>query len=261
MIPIQKVAKQTGVTVRTLRYYDQIGLLAASSKTEGGHRLYTDEDLRKLQQIQFFKGVGYSLKDIKEMLADPKWNWSTSLKAQLAYILEEQARLRVIEQGLRELISGLVLEGGEDALAIQKFIQLSSQDRKRRQSFKESLFDDKELELLRKVPHMRGDDPDSLEWIALIGQLKQSMKEGVSSPKVQSIIRRMLEKQQENFSGQDEFIQKLWDARMSPSQSEELGFYPIDREVLEFMEQAYEYYMSLLNAGRAPQQDRGEEEV
>lgn len=261
MIPIQKVAKQTGVTVRALRYYDQIGLLGVSSKTEGGHRLYTDEDLRKLQQIQFLKGVGYSLKDIKEMLADPKWNWSSSLKAQLAYIMEEQARLRVIEQGLRELISGLVVEGGEDTLAIQKFIQLSSQDRKRRQLFKESLFDDKELELLRKIPHMRGDDPNSLEWIALLGQIKQHMKEGISSPKVQSIIRRMLEKQQENFSGEEEFIQKLWDARISPSQSEELGFYPIDPEVLEFMEQAYEYYISLLKERLAPQQVQGEEEV
>ncbi|WP_019636366.1 MerR family transcriptional regulator [Paenibacillus fonticola] len=253
MIPIQKVAKQTGVTVRTLRYYDQIGLLAASSKTEGGHRLYTEEDLRKLQQIQFFKGIGYSLKDIKEILADPKWNWSTSLKAQLAFIMEEQARLRLIEQGLRELLGGLVVEGGEDVLAIQKFIQLASQDRKRRYSFKESLFDDKELELLQKVPHMRGDDPDSLEWIALIGQLKQQMKRGdVSSPKVQSIIRRMLEKQEENFSGEEEFIQKLWDVRMSSSQSEDLGLYPIDREVLEFMEQAYEFYMSLQSERLAP---------
>ncbi|WP_110933343.1 MerR family transcriptional regulator [Paenibacillus bouchesdurhonensis] len=261
MIPIQKVAKQTGVTVRTLRYYDQIRLLAASSKTEGGHRLYTDDDLRKLQQIQFFKGVGYSLKDIKEMLADPKWNWSTSLKAQLAYIMEEQTRLRVIEQGLRELISGLVVEGGEDALAIQKFIQLSSQDKRRRHIFKESLFNDKELELLQKVPSMGGDDPDSLEWIALLGQIKQHMKKGISSPKVQRIIRRMLEKQEENFSGEDEFIQKLWDARMSPAQSAELGLYPIDRDVLQFMEQAYETHMSLLKERLAPQHDQGEEEV
>lgn len=261
MIPIQKVAKQTGVTVRTLRYYDQIGLLASSSKTEGGHRLYTDEDLRKLQQIQFLKGVGYSLKDIKEMLASPKWNWSTSLKTQLAYIMEEQARLKTIETALRELISGLVVEGGDDEHAIQKLIQLSNQDKKRLHSFKENMFTEKELELWQKIPHMSGDDPDSLEWIALLGQIKKYMTEGVSSPKVQSIIKRMLEKQQHDFSGEDEFIQKLWDARMSPSQSEQLGLYPIDREILEFMDQAYEKYMSFQKERLVAKQARGEEEV
>ncbi|WP_420916825.1 MerR family transcriptional regulator [Paenibacillus thiaminolyticus] len=73
MIHIKKVANQTNITVRTLRYYDQIGLLASSSKTEGGH---SEDDLKKLQQIQFLKGIGYRLQDIKDMLTDPKWNWS-----------------------------------------------------------------------------------------------------------------------------------------------------------------------------------------
>lgn len=70
MIHINEVAKQTHITVRTLRYYDQIGLLECSSKTEGGHRLYSDEDLQKLQQIQFYKSMGYRLQEIQEMLTD-----------------------------------------------------------------------------------------------------------------------------------------------------------------------------------------------
>src|SRR5690606_19400987 len=111
LIHIKEVAKQTKITVRTLRYYEQIGLLAVSFKTEGGHRLYTEEDLKKLQQIQFLKGMGYSLQNINDMLSDPKWNWSNSLKNQLVYIIEEQERLRSMESSLRELINSIAVEG------------------------------------------------------------------------------------------------------------------------------------------------------
>lgn len=130
MIHIKEVAKQTKITVRTLRYYDQIGLLTASSKTEGGHRLYSEEEMKKLQYIQFFKGMGYKLQFIKDILSDSNWNWPNSLKSQLAYILEEQERLREIESSVRELINGIAVEGGDEWLAVQKLIQLSSQNKK-----------------------------------------------------------------------------------------------------------------------------------
>lgn len=244
MIHIKEVAKQTKITVRTLRYYDQIGLLRASSKTEGGHRLYTEEDLKKLQQILFLKGMGYELKDIEDMLSDPKWDWSISLKSQLVYIIEEQERLKSIESSLREVINGIAVEGGDNHLAIQKLIRLSTNNKTRLQTFKESMFNDKELELWTRLPKMSGEDPDSLEWIALIGQLKRHINDEPSSSKVQNIIRRMLEKQMEDFKDGDEFLNKLWDIRKSSVQSEEVGLYPIEKEVLDFMERAYEIYMS-----------------
>lgn len=244
MIHIKEVAKQTQITVRTLRYYDQIGLLTVSSKTEGGHRLYTEEDLKRLQQIQFLKGMGYSLQDIKDMLSDPQWNWLISLKSQLIYIIEEQERLKRIESSLRELINGIAVEGGDNHLAIQKLIQLSIQNKKRLPAFKETMFNDQELELWTRLPKMSGEDPDSLEWIALIGQIKQHLKDGPASTRVQNIIRRMLEKQLEDFKDEDEFIDKLWDVRKSLNQSEKLGLYPIEKEVLDFMERAYEIHIS-----------------
>jgi len=244
MIHIKEVAKQTKITVRTLRYYDQIGLLTPTSKTEGGHRLYSDEDMKKLQQVQFLKGMGYRLQDIKEMLSDAKWNWSISLKNQLVYIMEEQERLKSIESSLNELINSITVEGGDDHLAVQKLIQLSNQNKKRLRTFRENMFNDKELELWKRVPKMRGEDPDSMEWIALLGQIKRHMKDDPASLRVQNIIRRMLEKQMDEFKGEDEFIDKLWDLRKSPTQSEKLGLYPIEKEVLDFMERAYEIYIS-----------------
>ncbi|MGZ9585873.1 MerR family transcriptional regulator [Paenibacillus marinisediminis] len=246
MIHIKEVAKQTNITVRTLRYYDQIELLTASSKTEGGHRLYSEEELKKLQYIQFLKGMGYKLQDIKDMLSDSNWNWSNSLNSQLAYILEEQERLKSIESSLRELINGIAVEGGDERLAIQKLIQLSNQHKKRLATFKENVFNDKEIELLTKLPKMSGEDPDSLEWIALLGQIKRYTRDDPASSRVQNIIRRMVEKQLEDFKDEDEFVNKLWDIRKSPKQSKSLGLYPIDKEVLDFMERAYDIYISSL---------------
>ena len=65
MRTISQVAKLTGISIRTLQYYDEIGLLKPSKLTQSGYRLYDDDALQLLQQILFFKELGFSLKDIK----------------------------------------------------------------------------------------------------------------------------------------------------------------------------------------------------
>ncbi|PHA80377.1 MerR family transcriptional regulator [Bacillus pseudomycoides] len=247
MIHINKVGELTGVTVRTLRYYDQIGLLKPASKTEGGHRLYTNEEIKKLQQVQFLKKVGFPLHEIKNMLASSAWDWSDSLKSQLSFVIKEQENLKKIELSLREMIHGIAIEGEENWIAIQKIMQLSSKDKEIQQYYRESVFKDREIKLWEKVPNMTSDSCDSLEWIALIGQLKRYMEDGPKAPKVQNIIRRMDEKRLEEFEGEDEFLDKLWEIRMSPKQSEKLRLYPIDQDVLEFMDQAYAIFMAEKN--------------
>lgn len=94
---------------------------------------------------------------------------------------------------------------------------------------------------------MASDCSNSLEWIALIGQLKRYMKDGPKATKVQNIIRRMEEKRLEEFEGEDEFLDKLWEIRMSPKQSEKLNLYPIDQDVLQFMNEAYAIFMTEKN--------------
>ncbi|PEB51482.1 MerR family transcriptional regulator [Bacillus pseudomycoides] len=247
MIHINKVGELTGVTVRTLRYYDKIGLLKPASKTEGGHRLYTNEEIKKLQQVQFLKKIGFSLHEIKNMLASSEWDWSDSLKSQLSFVIKEQENLKKIELSIRELIHGIAIEGEENWIAIQKIMKLSSKDKEIQQYYRESVFKDREIKLWEKVPNMTSDNSDSLEWIALIGQLKRYMKDGPKAFKVQNIIRRMDEKRLEEFEGEDEFLDKLWEIRMSPKQSEKLRLYPIDQDVLEFMDEAYAIFIAEKN--------------
>lgn len=234
----------TGVTVRTLRHYDKIGLLKPTSKTEGGHRLYTNNEIKRLQQIQFFKKIGFRLNEINDMLASNEWDWSDSLKSQLAFVMKEQENLKKIELSLRELIHGIAIEGEENWIAIQKIMKLSSKNKEIKQYYRESIFKERELKLWEKVPNLTSDSSDSLEWIALIGQLKRYIKDGPKATKVQNIIRRMDEKRLEEFDGEHEFLDKLWEIRMSTNQSEKLGLYPIDPDVLEFMNEAYVFFMA-----------------
>ncbi|WP_339834835.1 MerR family transcriptional regulator [Paenibacillus sp. FSL R7-0272] len=243
-IHINELARKTDITVRTLRYYDSIGLLKPSSKTDGGHRLYVENDLKKLQQIQFLKDLGYALKDIQEMLSDASWNWEHSLRNQLDYIVEEQQRLKSMEVSIREMLHSLVLEQGDQHEAIEKLIQLSKPNVAKRPSLREELFSHDEMMMWRKLPRMRANDPHSLEWIALLGQLKSHMHEPPKHEKVQNIIRRMMEKQREDFAGQDDFLNKLWEARKSAEVSEELGFYPLEPELLDYMEAAYDIFIT-----------------
>ena len=82
---VGEVAKQTGVTVRTLQYYDKEGLLTPSSESAGGRRLYTDKDLVMLHQIISLKSLGFSLDDIKQRLIP------LETPAEVANALTEQA--------------------------------------------------------------------------------------------------------------------------------------------------------------------------
>ncbi|SMF83811.1 DNA-binding transcriptional regulator, MerR family [Paenibacillus uliginis N3/975] len=243
-IPIQKITKQTGITVRTLRYYDQIGLLIPSARTEGKHRMYSDQELKKLQQIQFLKSLGFSLQEISDMLKNREWNWSTSLKNQLNYVLNEQKKLEQIESALRGLLHSIAVEGEKSWTVIQQLIQLSGSDTALRQAFRNQMFEEHEKELLSLLPNMNRDDPDSLEWIALLGQLKRHMNDGPESPDVQRIVGRMDEKRLESFGEEDAFVEKLWEIRNSPDQSEQMGLYPIEQELLELMDRAFDIYLA-----------------
>ncbi|MDG0876282.1 MerR family transcriptional regulator [Paenibacillus thiaminolyticus] len=244
MIPIQDVTRTTGITVRTLRYYDQIGLLNPSGKTPGGHRLYSDEDLMRLKHIQFLKLMGFRLQEIDEMLAIHDLDWSASLNNQLAYVMEEQEKLKQMEMQLRELIHSMAVEGDAKGNAIQKLIQLSGRSQETRRKYRKLLFQEHEQKLMSRLPRVDGTDPDSLEWLGLIAQLRKHMDAGPASPQVQRIIRRIAEKIEESFPEEPEFLDKLWEIRKCPEQSAQVGMYPLEPELLELFERAYELYLA-----------------
>lgn len=90
---INEVARLTGVTVRTLHYYDEIGLLKPSAITQTGYRLYDDGALDTLQQILFFRELDFPLNDIKEIMTNPHYNKAEALAKHRELLLQKRDRL------------------------------------------------------------------------------------------------------------------------------------------------------------------------
>ncbi len=90
---ISEVAKLSGVTVRTLHYYDEIGLLKPSKTTEAGYRMYSIEDLEKLQQILFFRELDFPLNEIKEIMINPKYDKIEALNKHKELLIEKRKRI------------------------------------------------------------------------------------------------------------------------------------------------------------------------
>lgn len=93
---VHEVVNLTGITARTLHYYDEIGLLKPSIVTEARYRLYTEEDLIRLQEILFFREVGFVLKEIKKLLDAPHYNRSEALERHLSILEAQKERIYVI---------------------------------------------------------------------------------------------------------------------------------------------------------------------
>lgn len=90
---VKEVADLVGISVRTLHHYDEIGLLAPSETTEAGYRLYSDDDLEKLQQILFFRELDFPLKKIKSILENPSFDKNEALQLHRKALLEKRSRL------------------------------------------------------------------------------------------------------------------------------------------------------------------------
>ena len=73
MLTIHQMAERTGVTIRALRYYDKIGLLPPGAVSPAGYRLYGPAELERLQQILFYRELGFELADIRSRKSRPSW--------------------------------------------------------------------------------------------------------------------------------------------------------------------------------------------
>jgi DNA-binding transcriptional MerR regulator len=100
---IGEVAERTGLTRRTLRHYDDLGLLVPSARSWGDYRLYDEADLLRLLQIQNLKALGLSLPEIAEALADPDLDAAATLRSHLAALEDRIAAEQALAQRLRRL--------------------------------------------------------------------------------------------------------------------------------------------------------------
>jgi DNA-binding transcriptional MerR regulator len=100
---VGQLSKLTGITIRALHHYDEIDLLSPMSHTDSGHRLYSELDIIKLQQIISLKQLGFSLVEIKEMFSSAIYNPLEVIKMQLERLDEEIKIKEELRSQLQEL--------------------------------------------------------------------------------------------------------------------------------------------------------------
>ena len=95
MRTVKEVASLTGVSVRTLQYYDEIGVFKPTKVTDAGYRLYDDASLNTLQQVLFFRELDFPLKDIRIIMGNPDYDRLEAFRKQKELLKAKRDRLDV----------------------------------------------------------------------------------------------------------------------------------------------------------------------
>jgi DNA-binding transcriptional MerR regulator len=207
------LARETGLTVRTLHHYDDIGLLVPSDRTYGGHRVYTVSDVRKLYRILALRELGMSLEEIADWLergqADPR----DVVRRHLAEVDERIGRYAQLRERLASLLATLnrqedpsakdFLDAIEAMTVIEKYYTAEQLDRLalRREEFGEAAIREVESEwprLFQRAEALRDEgrdpaDPDVQALVTRMDELVASFHGG--DPEIQAALRRMWEEE------------------------------------------------------------------
>ena len=128
---VQKLGDLAGISTRTLRYYDEIGLLKPARKSASGYRIYGQQEVDKLQQILFYRELGLDLEQIKNIINNPNFDGPAALKEHREKLLAKRMQLDLLITNVEKTISA---KEGKSIMA----------DKEKFQGFKQKLIDDNE---------------------------------------------------------------------------------------------------------------------
>lgn len=189
---VGELAKLTGLTVRTLRYYDQIGLFSPSDYSDSGHRLYNKSDLSKLQQILSLKHIGLSLEDVQSVLAgSDSYSASEVLSIQITRLKED---IQVQQNLLNELTNASVLIQNRQSLPVEELTKLLGVMKMNREKY----FTKDQVDQMKK--QYEGMDKETLEkaekeFNSVMEKLRSHLEQGTpaNAKDVQSLAKQWQE--------------------------------------------------------------------
>ncbi|WP_342558723.1 MerR family transcriptional regulator [Metasolibacillus sp. FSL K6-0083] len=171
---INKLAKMSGVSTRTLRYYDEIGLLSPAMKNEAGYRIYSQKEIDLLQQILFYRALDMKLEQIKDIVHAPNFNVMNALESHRQHLLEKNAMIEQLLQTVDHTIQ-----------ALQEGKMMSNEEKFK--GFKEKLLQENEEKYGKEIRERYGNETieaSNKKWLNMteqqfeeMGQLEQSLFE------------------------------------------------------------------------------------
>jgi MerR family transcriptional regulator, thiopeptide resistance regulator len=210
VLKVGELSKQTGLSIRTLHYYDEIGLLRPSLHTESGHRLYTGDDVARLQQIVCLRHLGLSLEEVRDCLSDPDLALPQVIQLSLQRMREQITTQQRIVQRLEAM-----------ARRLEKAEEVSVEELTRTiegMTMIEKYYTPEQLEKIAERGRVVGEErikEVEAEWPRLMAEVQAEMDAGTdpASERVQELARRWMALVQE-FTGGDpgitESLKKMW---------------------------------------------------
>ena len=142
---VQKLAQMAGVSTRTLRYYDEIGILKPARINSSGYRIFGQAEVDRLQQILFYRELGVSLESIKDIVTAPSYNGVLALREHREKLLEKREQLDLLITNVEKTIA--LSEGRIKMANKEKF-----------EGFKKKLVDDNEAKYGKEIREKYGDE-------------------------------------------------------------------------------------------------------
>jgi len=227
------VAKATGLSVRALHHYDELGLLRPSGRTAAGHRYYLPKDLLRLQRIASLKQLGLSLQEIAACLGRPDGAMLPVLDRHLDALdvrIQEQQRLRERIAWLRERVAN------DDEVDVSDLLTTIEET-----TMFEKHFDKDQLQWLQQRRQEVGDDrirEVEQEWPRLIAEVKQHMQDGTdpTAPAMLALAKRWQELVDEFTQGRADIEQGVSNVyKHEPQARQRTG---LDMEVMAYVGKA-----------------------
>lgn len=142
---VQKLAQLAGVSSRTLRYYDEIGILKPARTNSSGYRIYGQQEVDRLQQILFYRELGISLDQIKEIITAPAFDAADALKEHREKLLEKRKQLDLLITNVEKTIASA--EG-----------RTTMSDKEKFEGFKKKMIEDNEEQYGKEIREKYGDE-------------------------------------------------------------------------------------------------------
>lgn len=142
---VQALAKLAGISARTLRHYDEIGILKPARINSSGYRIYGKTEVDRLQQILFYRELGMKLENIRSIISEPSFNSVVALKEHNQKLLAKRRQLDILINNVNKTI--LSLEG-----------RIKMSDKEKFEGFKQKMLNDNEQKYGAEIRQKYGDD-------------------------------------------------------------------------------------------------------
>jgi DNA-binding transcriptional MerR regulator len=209
---VKQLSKLAGVSVRTLHYYDEVGLLKPSSLGGNGYRYYEEEALLRLQQILFYRELELSLGEIKAIVSRPDFDVQTALRSHKQALQGRVERLKHLIQTVDNTIDQM--KGNETMNAKGLFEGFSEEEQEKYAQEAEQMYDPATVRASNrrwKVYSSAEKERILAEGKAIYADLAKAMPKGAVSAEVQAVIARWHQNMQYFWSPNDEQLLGLAD--------------------------------------------------